>query len=687
MMIVFISVIFLYGAKYTYAAPVDSPLLKCVSVDAVGDVTLTWLPSSDPTNSFVEYRIYSSNGGPYTLIGTETTLTNTTFVHNGAGANLGSISYFVTSAYNGSGVQESSAQDTLSSIFLNVNNPLDGTSVLQWNPIHVPSLSTTSNWYHIYMEFPTGTWTLIDSAQVGSEFYRDTITVCDDWLNYRIEISDNSGCTSVSNINGGQFQDMLPPDAPVMNWVSVDTANGNAVVNWNPSDASDASAYIILYHNGAGWIIIDTIYGYNNTSYTHFSALANDQFEQYSIAAFDSCWSGNPPAPNTSPAGIEHRTIYTSTTLDICDRELTVNWTPYENWVGGVDHYHVYMSQDGSSYTLVGTYSAGETSHVVYNVTPGSDYCFVVKANATVGGYSSLSNIACRNIHQPPMPAFAYLQTATVISNDEAEVRFHPDPGGIVTSFTLERADDLAGPYSFVESVAPGSDPIIFSDTDVETNNQSYYYRVSVEDSCGRFSMYSNEGNTILLNVSENSTTLTNLLQWNKYKRWDGTVMEYNIYRAVNNVFDPVPIATVSANQTYYQDNIESFVGTMTEGQFCYYVEAVENINTYGFSEISRSNIACAKQEPVVYAPNAMVIGGVNNTWKPRISLIDFSSFNVKIAGRLGHIVYESSDYDAEWDGIYRGEYVPQGMYIYVITFINAEGNHQTVKGHLTVIR
>ena len=46
---------------------------------------------------------------------------------------------------------------------------------------------------------------------------------------------------------------------------------------------------------------------------------------------------------------------------------------------------------------------------------------------------------------------------------------------------------------------------------------------------------------------------------------------------------------------------------------------------------------------PIVYVPNGLFIGGINNTWKPVVSLIDFSSYDLKVVGRQGHIVFSSS--------------------------------------------
>jgi gliding motility-associated-like protein len=671
----FISVIFFLVVSVMSFGQVASPEVKCLAVDAAGDVTVTWFPAADPTSVFIEYRIYADNGGGFIQVGTESVLGVSSFIHLGANANASSLKYLVTSF----STAESAAQDTLSTIFLSVNNPGDGTALLIWNEMSTPALITAGNWYLIYQEYPTNVWTLIDSTQYGAETYRDTITLCNETINYRIELEDNSGCNSVSNIDGDVLQDLMPPDAPIIDWVTVDTATGDAVINWTQSNSIDASGYIILEFISGGWVIIDTVYGYTNTNYTNLNAFVDFQPENYGVAAFDSC-------SNTSPMGVPQNSMYASTSLDICEKEVTINWNAYQNWSTGLLRYEVYASS-GGPYTLISSLASSETSYIHTGVLGNTWYCYVIRAVNVGETSSSISNKVCRFVKQPPLPQFAYIQAVTVVSDGEIEVRFHPDVSAIVNSYTLERTDNLANPFDVVSLSTGGGDPIVFNDYNVSADNKSYYYQVVLEDSCGRSSLISNIGRSILLTVTENITTLVNLLQWTKYENWDGSIMEYRIYRSVNGVYDSSPIATIPSSQSFYQDDIGGLVTNKITGEFCYYIEAVENVNNYGIAETSLSNRACVNHDPIVYVPNGLFIGGINNTWKPVVSLLDFSSYDVKVLGRQGHIVFSSTDANQEWDGSYKGEYVPIDVYIYQLTFVDAEGQFYEFSGHITVVR
>ncbi len=660
---------------------IDPPKVHCASVLTNGAVNLSWEAPSDPNGSFKEYRIYTANN---TLVGTILDINTTTYTHNAADANNGSVTYFVRSVY-GCNNSESPILSSLSTIHLTVNNPSDGTAVLQWNKMSTPALNSAYGWYYIYQEYPTGTWNLIDSTEYGNEYYRDTISVCDAFINYKIELKDDFGCSSFSNIDGDQFQDMLPPNLPIYNWVSVDTATGNATLNWEPSTSGDASAYIIFQFFGGGWIAVDTVLGYNSTDYTYLNSNADEYSETYALAVFDSCWN---PTPNTSALGIEQETIFVTSSLDVCTKTITLKWNSYKNWNDGVKHYQIEASQNGGSYSLVGT-----TSDTLFNFSTGisnSDYCFVVKAIANDEIKTSLSNISCIYLHQPPVPAFNYLQTATVLNNNEIEVRIHQDLAGQISNFRFQRSDkNDNSSFEEIANINSTSNPVIFNDLEVQTTEQSYYYKVIVEDSCGRATLTSNIGKTILLTVSANTATLNNFLQWNHYKQWNGNLVGYNIYRSINDVFNTSPIATLSPNKQFYNDDISDFVGSLTDGEFCYYVEAIESLNTYGIKETSQSNVACAEQEPILYVPNALIIGGVNNKWKPIVSLLELDTYKVRIYNRFSEIVFESSNVNEAWDGTHKknGKLVQQGLYIYQITYQKANNDFEEIRGHIALIR
>ena len=96
----------------------------------------------------------------------------------------------------------------------------------------------------------------------------------------------------------------------------------------------------------------------------------------------------------------------------------------------------------------------------------------------------------------------------------------------------------------------------------------------------------------VMLTAYEDTENIfNNTLTWDDYTKWNGGVSSFNIYRAVNGVFDPSPITTVSVGTKTYIDNVENYVSD--QGKFSYYVEAVEGAgNIYGFLDKAKSNPA-----------------------------------------------------------------------------------------------
>ena len=668
--------------------PVSQPELRCASVDASGDVNISWLPVVDTAGSFVQYNIYSSSGGLFTLVGSETNINNTSFNHIGAGADLSSISYFISTVSSCGGYVEQFSLDTLNTMFLSVVNPSNGTAILQWNDMSSPNLSSANPYYYIFMEYPSGTWTLIDSTLLGNTYYIDTISICNAYLNYKIELDDQYACISSSNVDGDQFQDMLPPHSPIITYVTIDTLTGNAYIEWSPSYSQDTWAYIIVQNIGGGWQIIDTVYGYYNTTYLNsLTSNSSSQIDMYGIAAFDSCWSGT-SNPNTSPVGDAHRTILLENTYDICSSTTFLSWNTYNSWTNGVSYYNLYFSLNNGTWNLLSQLTSNDSSFVHNDVLANSNYRYIVEALEN-GSYISNSNINSRFTYQPPSPNFSYIQAVSVKSESEVEIRYLPDNSASVQGYELYKSDDMGADYYYIDESNLSTNPIVFTDNDVDTKSQQYSYKVVVLDSCGRRADTSKFAQTILLKAEDQSEILCNYINWTDYLNWDANIDKFELYRKTDLYFDPTPIAILNINEFNYTDDISNFIGTQTQGKFCYKILAYEQLNSFGIAEISESNEFCANQEPLIFVPNAIFISGINNTWKPVVNLIDFSDYTVSIYNRLNHLVFQSSNKDEAWDGTYfdTNNFVPLGVYIYVIEFRSARGDYMRRQGHITVIR
>lgn len=83
---------------------------------------------------------------------------------------------------------------------------------------------------------------------------------------------------------------------------------------------------------------------------------------------------------------------------------------------------------------------------------------------------------------------------------------------------------------------------------------------------------------------------------------------------------------------------------------------------------------------PSAFSPNG---DGTNDVW--RIPFLDsYSGSSIQVFNRYGEIVFQSKDKMIVWDGMYKGEPVPIGSYIWVL---NPGNGRKQMHGTVTVIR
>lgn len=651
---------------------IQPPQINCIQTLPNGNLTINWTPVNDPENSFVAYEIHSVETG---LIAT---------INNvGAGSfNVPAINdnhAFFIRVISGCGGNTSLSSDTVSNIFLELFNPNDGTAILQWNePVSSPG-SNLGAYYHIMREYPAGTWTLIDSVAYGTQSFKDTIDICQAFLNYRI-ILPGDICDFTSNIIGDDFKDMMTPGIPVLGTVTIDTLTGLVTITWDTNKQPDTYGYVVYMADGDGILFeVDTVWGINNTSYT-FGPNTADGPLTFSVAAFDSCFTTSvPPTYQTSAKGEIHSSIFTSYAYNVCDQVATIQWTPYVGW-NNLSGYTVYGRIAGGSWTDFGTTLQ---TNLPIPVNALEAYEFVVRGSNT-SGLEAFSNIISVTAVAPSEPDFSYTRVATVEGNKEIKIKHYVDAVGGVSALSLEKRNDngVFVPYA---QAPVNSNNIEFTDDEVSVHRKSYAYRVRIIDSCGKPGSVSNEVETILLNIQTDDLRMKNYLSWSEYIGFNGSIINYSIYREIDGIPDYSPIATVSGSTLYFEDDL--YEQPDLTGKICYYVEAVESMNIYAFSEISRSNQVCAVFEPLIYVPNAFTPGGVNPVFKPVVSLVDPNDYQFTIIDRWGQIIYQTNNVTDGWDGTIASQKAPIGTYMYVLQVKDGNGQEVVKRGHVSLLR
>jgi len=671
--------IILVGFLSLCKSQVLAPDLRCVSVNTVGDVTLTWIKPSDPLGQFFSYEIFYSNtySGTYTFVAAITNYTATTLFHTGTPgpqAHLGSKYYCIRTKWGAGGASVSAPLDTLRSIYLNLGGAGTGTATMVYNNLHVPRKATSATTFTVMREFPPPAWSSIATPSITN--YNDVITRCNVFYKYQILLSDASGCTSASNYAGANFKDQTAPDQvlnTLQDSVSVNST-GQSILGWNPSSNNDCSAYVIYQGSGSSWNVIDTVFGINNTVYTTTNTSANANPVNYCIASLDSCG-------NIGVLGTPFTTIHLTTKYNICDRSVDLSWNSYSSMPLGVMLYKVYRSVNSGPYQYLGNING--TSYTDTGLTPGQTYCYMVRAVNTPGSITASSNRSCFVATAPPSTSFVYLESASVDTDESVLLTVYCDTLVACKGFNVLKSED--GVTFTQNGFIPytGRSTLYYKDANVSTSYQNYFYKAQVVDSCGNPRFTSNTGKTMVLHVKNDENMIfKNNLTWDDYSTYSGGVAGYYVFRVVNEVMDPVPVSFIPFGTTTYTDNVEDIVSE--SGKVGYVVQAIEGFgNIYGLSGASNSNKAVAYAEAAVFVPNSFAPKGENRIWMPVAQFVEKSDYHVTVFNRWGVKVWETTSDTEGWNG----SGYDDNTYVYLVQYKNARGEFIEQKGTVTIIR
>jgi len=669
---------------FHFAAIGQAIKLRCTEVMSNGDVLLHW-NTLIIGNGFNNYTIYSSSDreGPYLDSTIISVLLQDSLLHIGAGANVAPVYYYmITKMISG----PSPPSDTIATMLLTASTP-DGEVIdLSWNPIHTPFLPAMYPWYLLYREYPPGNWSLVDSTQDLNLSYH--FWSCNDnnyTVRFRIDVLDTVyGCTSRSNQQGEVMKNRYNRYPPTIDSVSID-ANGKVIMGWQPGEEPDIVGYKIFSVSAAN-DSIDYIDGRFTTSYLHQSSTPCNGPLRYIILSLDSCGNESPfPFDSITFLDKPHSTIHLSDIqYDPCLMNNTLIWNEYENFDPPLKLTRIYVSENYSSYQILDSILPGQTTYTHTNLLPNTNYSYFVRA---ISQDHQKSSTSCRKevtTYNSPRPLFMYTRFVTVEDNDHVNILFYTDTNAHVQSYRILRSTSAGGPYTEAGTVMEeGQEYISFSDNEAKVTAESYYYQIEVVDSCGMASIIANIARTIFLQA-EALPDFSNRLTWNGYESWYGRTLGYKVYRRLDNS-SPDMLADVDSLTLTYTDTVSDLTGSVS--RITYLVEAYEgSSNPFGFSEQSYSNEVLSEQEPKVYLPNAFMPRGINNLLKPVIVFVGSEGYEFAVYNRWGQMVYLTNDPGEGWDGTYDGEYVPQGVYVYLLRFRNALNQPRQIKGNVAVI-
>jgi len=652
------------SAQIVYATVIKSDEIN-------GAVYIKWERAMLNDTNARGYYLYSFNNtnGKYALLKDITDLNDTTFINSNINTIKDVNKYYVLT-YNVCDVGINS--NIHRTVLLNVLGK-NLSEQLNWiNYLGVPVKN-----YSIYKSVDGGTQNLVKNIGTDSS-YLDSNISCNHNITYQIQAILSNGEISFSDsITVKSYDSIRPVTKPIVVATVIKTgvSDGKIQLNWNAATDNNLLGYNVYRSvDGLYWSLI--IGHWPGTSLIDSGLDTYDQSYYYKIQPVDSCG-------NLGPFTIYHETIHlkasasTDSTSSATGRGyIQLSWNGYAGWP--VKKYLLY--RDG---VLIDSFTNNQLAYKDSSIICHTIYQYLIKAidsvNDTIISASNTDSARAAN-HIPPQKV--YIKTVTVSKpNKAATITWAPSSSYDVKNYYIYRKSAIDGSMRLIDSTTSTS----YSDSS-ETITEPDCYYIFARDNCGNQSDGSNQGCIITLTAKNQPGY--NDVSWNSYQTWYDGVQSYNVYKNEDGTGWQLIGTTSSVQINQFKD---SKLGDSTI-DFCYQVEAIENPGQY--NQLSRSTVECVHQDATVFIPNSFTPynqDGLNDFFGPKGIYI--KTYDMKIYNRWGEQIYNSQVQPSQggagnptgWDGTYKGQYVQQGIYIYLITVTDYNRKQSYFKGTVTM--
>lgn len=227
--------------------------------------------------------------------------------------------------------------------------------------------------------------------------------------------------------------------------------------------------------------------------------------------------------------------------------------------------------------------------------------------------------------------------------------------------------------FELVGMVTDGDDTL-YEDFDLDPEVESYCYEVKVADKCGHKSLASNSACNVVLKGL--SIPFEHDLQWQQYEEWPAGVREYEISRKDDRNI-PMTIFITPVND--HKDTALDY----NWGAYRYRVIAREE---GGDNAWSQSNDIYLIQKPIVYVPNAFTPNGdlLNDIWGIKHAFV--KDFQLTVYNRWGQKVFETSDKNEIYEGIFKSITPSDNVFIWTIRYTGWDKSIHFEKGNVTIL-
>ncbi|MFT5479658.1 MAG: gliding motility-associated-like protein, partial [Bacteroidia bacterium] len=272
----------------------------------------------------------------------------------------------------------------------------------------------------------------------------------------------------------------------------------------------------------------------------------------------------------------------------------------------------------------------------------------------------------------------SYVITATVTDGQDVQVVWTSTDEDDFGRYNVYRKKNYGkGDFEYYASTYNRTDTT-FIDKNVDVDETSYCYNITVSDNCGHVSKASNYGCTIVLEGQ--TSPFEHRLFWNEYVQWENDVERYDLSRSVDTGSLRF-IETFEPSNRYHKDTLFDY----DWGGYWYRVRAFENPGT--FNAISQSNRIYLIQPPLLHVPNAFTPNGdgLNEIWG--IVPVFVKEYQLQVFDRWGGKVFDTDNKKQSWDGFVKNVQTSNSVYVYYIRFTGWDHSIHYRKGTVTILK
>lgn len=463
------------------------------------------------------------------------------------------------------------------------------------------------------------------------------------------------------------------PDSAVLNSVSIQPETGITELKWTLSPSSGIAAYIIYtFQNGDG-MPVDTLWDPGITSFTYNSNAPFSLSYVVSALRLPDCESvlSNPIS-----------TIFCSSEIDTCTKEIFIRWNSYPDYPKRVLEYNILVYKNEAPLPEMYSVNPQANSFTFTDFETNSRYCFVIRA-VLEGGTFSNSNKICLTTKMQRPPQWINSDYATITPDNKISLSYTIDPLSEINRFWLEKKIGSTGSFQKVAELVSDNGQIKYIDNQADINYINYY-RLSAVNNCTIPLAVSNLSSNIVLSLNRTGNDIN--LTWNPYKYWSGTLSAYKLF--VNTGDGYTEKAVLQDQDTAFTIGYSEIMYQLTGNEVCFFITALEAGNPYGIAGESRSPEKCTSITENITVPNLFTPDGdlLNDLFKPILSFIP-KDYHLIISDRSGKVVFETKDEASAWNGSMNGDTLPQGVYLWFLKVTGQTGKSISKTGTITIFR